>query len=381
MRVGLDARTLAAQARSGVEHYVVNLVRAFSRMEDAPEIVAYVDRPIADPEVAGAASAGPLSTRLLRSRFGWLRLALPFRLWRDGVDLVHLPSTILPPLLPCPAVVTVHDLAWMRYPETYQPDDLRMQRIAMSGAAARAAAIIAVSESTARDLGEHFPRCADRVAIIPLGVSPRFSPEGLAVSKRAFPGAERLGGGYVLYAGGLQPRKNLRALLAAYRALRSQAEAPPLVLVGKISPHAQELMEEARRLSVEQEVIFAGYLPDDMMPALYRGATIFVYPSRYEGFGLPVLEAMASGTPVVTSSVSAMPEVAGEAALLVSPESAEELAGAMARLLADAALQADLRVRGLARARLFTWEETARRTVEVYRRALPRTQPNPHGRG
>jgi glycosyltransferase involved in cell wall biosynthesis len=368
LAVGLDARTLASEVHSGVEEYVINLVSALSRLTEAPEIIAYVDRPIPDPEIAQAASSGPLRTSIVRARRGWLRAALPWRLWRDRVNLVHLPSTILPPLLPCPAVVTVHDLAWVRYPETYEPKDLVMQRRAVAGAAARASHIIAVSDSTARDLRQHYPRSGDRVSVIPLGVSPQFSPDGLRLSSAAFPGAERLTRGYVLYAGGLQPRKNLLRLLVAYQKVLAETSAPPLVLAGAVSPHAHELRQAAQRLGIERHVVFPGYVAQDLLPALYRSATVFVYPSLYEGFGLPVLEAMACGVPVVTSNVSALPEVAGEAALLVDPESVERLSWAVSLLLADQALRQTLGQRGLARARQFTWEQTARQTVGVYQR-------------
>ena len=383
MRVGLDARTLAAEVSSGVEQYVINLVRAFSRLEDAPEIIAYVDRPIPGPDIARAASSGPVRTTLVQARRGWLRMALPWRLWRDHVDLVHLPSTIMPPLLPCPAVVTVHDLAWARYPETYAPDDLAMQVLAVTGAVNRAAQIIAVSESTARDLQEPVrwsrgklavlpPNRKDSITVIPLGVSERFSPEGPRLGREAFPGAEELGRGCVLYAGGLQPRKNLLRLLAAYQKVLGEMPAPPLVLAGPVSPHGRELMDAARRLGLERHVIFPGYVSEGQLPPLYRAATVFVYPSLYEGFGLPVLEAMASGVPVVTSNTSALPGVAGEAALLVDPESVERLAWAISLLLADEALRKSLAALGLARSRQFTWEQTARQTVEVYRRAARR---------
>ena len=377
MRVGLDARALASGMKSGVEYYITNLVLALARLDDAPEIIAYVDRPIEDPGAAEAASSGPIVTRVIESRRGWLRAALPWRLWRDKVDLVHFPSTILPPVLPCPAVVTVHDLAWMRYPETYGRDDLRMQGRAIISAF-RAAHVITVSESTARDLrgplrlpgGRRITapaRLADRITAIPLGVSPRFSPAGPRLGPASFAGAERLGGGYILYTGNLQPRKNLLRLLAAYAEISSQERVPPLVLAGALSPHAEELRTAAGRLGLERHVLFTGYVREDVLPALYRSATVFVYPSLYEGAGLPVLEAMASGVPVVTSNVSAMPEVADDAAILVDPASVDRLAWGISLLLTDGELRASLVRRGLARSRQFTWEETARRTAAVYR--------------
>jgi len=379
VRVGLDARALTSEVRSGVEHYVANLVRALSLLKDAPEIIAYTDRRITDPETARAASSGSISTRVIRARYGWLRVALPWRLWRERVDLVHLPSTVIPPFLPCPAVVTVHDLAWARYPETYELRDLRMQFYAVSGAAVRAAHIITVSESTAHDLQSpqrafrarrpSIPEvAASKISVTPLGVTSEFSPEGPAPARNAFPEGRILEKGYVLYAGALQPRKNLLRLLAAYAKVRSEMTAPPLVLAGSPSAHGEQLKDAARKLGLERSVVFPGYVPGDQLPALYRGATVFVYPSLYEGFGLPVLEAMACGVPVVTSDVSSMPEVADDAALLVDPESVDRLAWAISVLLLDRDLRSTLIRRGLARSRQFTWEQTARLTVDVYQR-------------
>lgn len=366
MRVGFDARALGAERPSGVERYVVNLVRALSQLPDGPEVIAYTDRPVAEP---GIREGGPVRVCVVRARRGWLRAALPWRLWRDRVDLVHLPSTILPPLLPCPAVVTVHDLAWHYHPDTYAPADLRMQRRA-GRSAQRAAHVIAVSESTARDVRQVLEVPRQRISVTPLGVSPSFSPDGPRLAADAFPGAERLSGGYLLYAGRLEARKNLLRLVEAYAQVRQAAGAPPLVLAGALGDYADEVARAAQRAGVGEEVIFAGYLAEETLAAAYRGAKAVVYLSLYEGVGLPLLEAMASGAPVVTANRSAMAETAGEAALLVDPESVKAIAEALGRVLSDAGLRARLARAGLGRSRLFTWERTAQETAAAWRRAL-----------
>jgi len=367
VRVGLDARALASESPTGVERYVISLVRGLAELDDAPEILAYLDRPIPDRDLERVANSGSLRTRLIRARRGWLRAALPWRLWRDRVEVVHLPSTILPPLLPCPAVVTVHDLAWTRYPETYPPDDLRMQRTAVPRAVRRAAHVITCSHSTARDVEQVLGVPAQKLTAIPLAAAPEFSPDGPGLAADAFPAAHRLSRGYVLHSGRLEPRKNLMRLLDAYRKAREATSVPPLVLVGGRTEHADELAARAREIGLAEQVLFLGYVPASILPALYRSATICVYPSLYEGFGYPAAEAMASGTPVITSNVSSMPEVAGDAALLVDPASVDEMASALVRLLTDEALRQDLRARGLARSREFSWQRVARDTVSVYR--------------
>ena len=370
MRVGLDARTLAAPYRSGVEQYVVDLVRALSELEGAPDIIAYTDRPIEEADIAGAASSGTVRTKLVKARWGWLRAALPWQLRRDRVNVAHFPSTILPPLLPCPAVVTVHDLAWLRFPEAYSPEDLAMQYVALESAK-RAARVIAVSEATARDL-EEAGVPGRSIVVIPLGVSDRFRPEGPALAPDALPGVERMQQGYLLYVGRLQERKNLVRLLEAYQLVRETREAPPLVLAGTGDAYAARLADEARHLRIAEHVIFTGYVPHALLPALYRSATVFLYLSLYEGFGLSVLEAMASGTPVVTSNVGGTAEVASDAAMVVNPEKAAEIADAVSLLLGDEGIRASFRERGLLRARHFTWERTARETVAVYQHVAER---------
>ena len=373
MRLGLDARALASPVRSGVEHYVINLTRALAALPEAPDIIAYVDRPISDPALASLSSER-LKISLLRARRGWLRAALPWRLWRDRVTLVHLPSTILPPLLPCPAVVTVHDLAWARFPETYDPADLRMQTQVVPRSIRRAAHVITVSHSTAHDLTEMLAVPADKITAIPLGVSSTFSPDGPRLPADAFPGAERLSGGCILHAGGLHPRKNVARLLEAYARLTQEMSPPPLAIAGNTdSPQAKALQDRATSLGLAERVVFTGQVDEARLAQLYRRAALVVYPSLYEGFGLPLLEGMASGVPVVTSDRPSMSEVAGDAALLVDPESVEDLAAALGRALTDDALRRELAQRGLDRSREFTWERTARATVAVYERVARRS--------
>lgn len=369
MRVGLDGRALASTTRSGVEIYVVNLARALAQVEQKPKTKVYLDRQIPDPELASTLRAGGMDTAVLRAPRGWLQLALPWRLWRDRVDVVHLPSTIIPVLLPCPAVVTVHDLAARHYPEMYSPRDLQMQVRALLLATSRAAHIIAVSESTARDLTALAGVSPDRISVIPLGVSSAFSPEGPGLPADAFPGASRLLHGCILHTGGLHPRKNVDRLLEAYASLRAEMPLPPLAIAG--DPEAQwgrPLACRAQSLGIEGDVVFTGVLSEDSLAQAYRTAKLVVYPSLYEGFGLPILEAMASGVPVVAANRSSMPEVAGDAAILVDPESAEQIAEGLRKGLTDERLREELVARGLTRSRHYSWALTARDTVAVYER-------------
>jgi len=369
VRIGFDARALASPIRSGVEQYVINLVRAFGELPSPPEIVAYLDRPLTASEQVALGAWPPVRIEVLESRRGWLRVALPWRLWRDRADVVHLPSTIVPPLLPCPAVVTVHDLAWARFPDTYSRADLRMQTEVVPKSVRRAAHVIAVSESTARDVQQVLHVDAAKVTAIPLGVSPDYSPDGPRLAGDEFSGADRPSGGYILHAGGMHPRKNLVKLLEAYALLRREMDAPPLVIASSTDTlWGRATVEEAQARHLGDAVVFSGQLEERLLSRLYRSALLTVYPSLYEGFGLPILEAMASGVPVITSNRSSMAEVAGDAALLIDPEDAGEIAAAMGQLLHDEGRRAELVRRGRERIRAFTWERTARETVAVYER-------------
>jgi glycosyltransferase involved in cell wall biosynthesis len=352
-----------------VEHYVLNLVRALAALEDRPEIIVYTDRDLEDSSLQEIFNAQGMKLSVLRARRGWLRAALPWRLWRDKVNLVHLPSTLLPPLLSCPAVVTVHDLAWLHYPDTYEPVDLRMQTEVVPHSIRRAAHIITVSEATAADLRQHLRIPTEKMTAIPLGVSSSFTPEGPFLTYANFQEAVRLSTGYLLHTGGFHPRKNLLRLVDAYKLLRDRGITLPLVIAGGASPdRLQPVQAKIDELDLTSSVIFTGQVGEHELPILYRSATVVLYPSLYEGFGLPILEAMASGVPVVTSNCSSMAEVAGEAALLVDPENPEEIANAAYQLLTDETLHQQYRTHGLARAKEFTWERTAQRTCAVYRK-------------
>jgi glycosyltransferase involved in cell wall biosynthesis len=229
-------------------------------------------------------------------------------------------------------------------------------------------AVITVSRQSCQDLIKYLPVNPKKINVIPEAASLHFHPLNEA---EYLPALERHGirRPYILSVGSLEPRKNLLRLLEAYA--RLEGSRPSLVIAGarnywKSSP----VVETVSRLGLEQHVRFTGYVEDADLPALYSAASLFVFPSLYEGFGLPVLEAMACGTPVVTSSVSSLPEVAGDAALLVDPRDVDAIASAMRRILDDSDLAADLRARGLARAAQFSWERTARETLAVYEKVL-----------
>jgi len=310
----------------------------------------------------------------------WQQLRLPRRLARGDADLFWSPLQTLPVRCPVPSVVTVHDLTVLLMPDAHRAKVRFSQVPFLARSLARARRVVAVSAATADDLRFHFPQAfqADpgKLRVIHHGVSPAFRPAE-AVERRAI--REELGApeGYLLYAGTLEPRKNVEGVLDAWLALRADDPGtPPLVLAGGYGWHSRSLLRKIERMRARGtreeggDLMVLGRVDDDRLARLYRGATVFVYPSFYEGFGMPVLEAMASGTPVVTSDRSSLPEVAGDAALTVRPEDPTVIAGAIRHLLANPNQAADLAGRGLERSRAFRWERSAAQMEEVFREAL-----------
>ncbi|HEU5423624.1 MAG TPA: glycosyltransferase family 1 protein [Nitrolancea sp.] len=354
--------------QAGVSRYIERLLAALPAAAPEDEIVVFAGRGATKATAAFDPALRWLPSRLPTERPGvrilWEQFAAPPALARERIELVHAPVNVAPVLAGRPAVVTVHDLAFLRYPEQYPGTKQRYLRWMTRRSVEHAARVIAVSEHTRRDLLNFYHVAPERVVVVPNGVGPEFRPGDDPAEARALRATHNLPDEFVLFVGTLQPRKNLLGLLRAWARVETAA---PLVIVGAPGWQYQPIFDEVRVLGIGERVIFTGYSGD--LASWYRAATVFVYPSLYEGFGLPVVEAMACGTPVVTSNVSSLPEVAGDAALMVDPTDQDALAGAIARLLESPELRATLRERGLARAAAFSWERTARETVAVYHSA------------
>lgn len=290
---------------------------------------------------------------------------------RHGLRLVHDPTGVSPlSLCATKRIVTICDAIPYVYPEVCTTLDRLIYHHWLPQAVRSVDAVITISQHSKNDLEKYIKIPGSKITVTPLAAGAKFR---VLSEAEIAPALERAGVArpYILYVGSVEPRKNLLRLLDAYREVRRWSESWKLVIVGarnywKSSPVAQKVKE----LGLEGQVKFTGYIPDEDLPALYNAADLFCFPSLYEGFGLPVLEAMACGTPVVTANSSSLPEVAGDAALLVDPYNVAEIAAAMRRILEDPALAAELRQRGLERAKQFTWEKTARQTIAVYEKVL-----------
>ena len=281
-----------------------------------------------------------------------------------GADVAHVPYWAPPAAPRCPTVVTIHDIIPLVLREYRGGPLVRLYTSLVSATAAEAALVVTDSEASQRDIVAHLGVAEERVRVIYLAADERFTPAG-----------RRRPGDYTLYLGGFDVRKNLAVALAVYRwAGPAIGDECPLVIAGRLperdTPFTPDPRRLARELGVEQFVECIGFVAEEEKPALYRGARSFLFPSRYEGFGLPVLEALACGTPVVGSEAASLPEIVGEAGVLLPPDDAEGMAGAVIQLAIDDAFRAELSRRAVEQAARFSWERTVRETVAVYREAV-----------
>lgn len=358
---------------TGVQHYTREVTRALLSLDgDDVRFTVFAGR----EGRRGLSEGLPVSAGIIPAGgplrgLAWEQSLLRRMIKRAGVDVIFNPANVAPLSPPAPSVLTVHDLAFRLFPENFSRPFGAYYRTLMPRITRQATAVIAVSENTRNDLIEHLGLPPEKVTVVANGVSPDFrrhiSRQELQEVRRRY----RLPDSFFVSVASLEPRKNLKAIFRAYRLLAGEiTSTQSLVLVGagnRIYTDAG-LKDELQRTK-PRTVYALGYVPIEDLPAIYRLATALVYPSLYEGFGLPVLEAMASGTPVITSNRSSLPEVAGEAAILVDPESIEELAAAMDLITTDSGIRNLLVERGKKRAAGFSWEDTARKTLEVLRQA------------
>jgi glycosyltransferase involved in cell wall biosynthesis len=371
--LAVDLRALVPEA-TGIGVYTRNLLLALARQEGAFRLLGLAHK---RPRGAEALEAAGIAIEVQPAPLGvlWQQAVLPRRLARGDVDLFWSPLMTLPlasTLKTLPAVVTIHDLTALLYPETHTAKVRWSILPFLERSLDRARRVVAVSRATAADLAFHFPACAPKVRVVYEGVEPAFAPgsrEEVATIRREL-GAPQ---GYILYIGTLEPRKNVGVLLSAWEALRREdPETPPLVLAGGAGWGSDRLRSRIAALAASSGggVKALGRVDDDRLIRLFQGARAFAYPSLYEGFGLPPLEALACGVPTVVSTSSSLPEVVGDAALQVAPQDAEGLAAALRTILENPTRAADLARRGPLRAARFRWEAAAREMAEVFSEAL-----------
>jgi glycosyltransferase involved in cell wall biosynthesis len=373
MRIGIDATSLSVP-RAGVGTYTANLIRALREL-GTDEVVPFLHRDahpsFADDVQAGVIPGNENGARWRLNRTVWMQTALPRRIMAGSFDVCHFTNCVAPLRCASPYVVTIHDAGLWLHPEYHYLRRIATLRPLIPGAVRRATAVVTVSHSVKRELIEILRLPEEHVRVIHPGVPPHFarrpSTAELDRARRTHGLPER----FILAVGALEPRKNLTRLVEAYMALVADpcCRDVGLVVVGPPGWKNAPLLEAMARVRPPARVFRLGLVPTDVLVSLYHLATVVAFPSLYEGFGLPVAEAMTCGTPVVTSGVGALAEVAGQAAQLVDPLDVESIADGLRRVIDDDGLAAELRLQGLERARSFTWTRAAREMRELYSEA------------
>ena len=367
MRIAIDAHSVGAKL-GGNESYALNLIEALAQIDRVNDYTLYVTTPAAFERFNRRWPNFRVHTTLPHTPLIRIPLTLSAELRKNPVDVLHVQFTA-PPFCPCPVVVSIHDLSFEHLPQTFNRRSRTQLRLTVRHSARRAAKILTLSEHTRRDVIETYGVAPDVVSAIPLAAPAHFGPVTHDKELQRVRHTYGIDGDYVLSVGSIQPRKNLVRLIKAYAALRGARagnKCPKLVIVGKCAWLYDETLRALEQTGVEDSVVLTGYVPEPDLPALYSGALCFIYPSYFEGFGLPPLEAMKCGAPVIVGNATSLPEVVGEAALKVDPFDVSAIAAAMDQLINNSELRAELRVKGLARAKMFDWNDTAQRTLAVY---------------
>lgn len=391
MRIGIDCRTILNPGfgeQAGVGHYTFFLIQHLLKFDQETEYVLFFDEQISKEAIAELISNRPNVT-VRRFPFYGYRHMLPFIyahvlvsgfITRERLDLFHAPSGQLPFTYRGRSVITIHDLAIFDHPEWFPQSILKRflsTRIFVPHSVKRANTIIVPSESTARDVRRLFPGSDRKIVVVPHGVltPPSIDIESAEELRVRYHLSER----YLLFVGTLEPRKNIATLIRAFRTMHASDKFRDLSLViagskgWKYDEIFVEIEKTKQQFAPNAPVKYVGYVSAKEKFTLMKHAIAFIYPSRYEGFGLPVLEAMSVGTPIIAGNTSSLPEVVGDAGLFVNPENEDELAGVMRKILNNEALQATLSQKGQARAKEFTWMKTAERLWKLYRETVEKS--------
>ena len=370
MRVAIDARKLHD---FGIGTYTRNLLRHLARIDRDNEYVLLCHQ----PDLGIGAQLGTNFRTVLEPSPNYSireQIHVPWVLHRERPDVFHAPHYVMPPAVRCRSIVTIHDCIHLMFPQ-YLPNRAAYvyARAAMWAATHRSHRVLTVSEASKRDILHFFNIPPEKIVVVHNAIDERFgvspSEEATALVRERY----QLDHRFVLYVGNIKPHKNLVRVVEAFGRLRTRGfDDLTLLIIGDEISKLPALRRAVHSHKLHKHVRFLGYLPDDTLAILYRLAAVFVFPSLYEGFGLPPLEAMACGAPVVTSNVSSLPEVTGDAAVLVDPYDVGSIADGIARVLSDPALREDMRVKGMARAREFSWERSVARTREIYREVAER---------
>lgn len=373
-RIAVNAHLLSGQEsyrRAGIHQYIYQLLSHLPACSEDFAFTVYANHTADLPHTSHMDfNATRLPTERPLIRILWEQLLWPPAIRKERADLLHSMAFVTPLWRPCPAVVTVYDLSFFYYPERY-PAFRRLYLNSQTRRSCRSACrVVAISESGRRDIHRLYGVPLSRIDVVQPGVAEIYY-ERPPAEVEAFRRREELPEQFLLHVGTLQPRKNLLVLLEAL----AKMNRPELLLVfvGGKGWYYEEIFARVKALKLEEQVRFTGYVPDETLPLWYNAAAIFVFPSLYEGFGMPVLEAIACGTPVIAADTSSIPEVVGDAARLFAPHDVDTLAGHIQTMLDNPDAMASMRKHGLEQARQFSWANSAEQMITVYKKALAET--------
>lgn len=375
MHIAIDAHSVGAKL-GGNETYAINLIEALAEIDQSNRYTLYVTKPEAIERFANRWANFSVKQTLPHSPLVRIPLTLVRELRRHPVDVLHVQYTA-PPFAPCPVVATIHDLAFEHLPETFNRRSWMQLRLTVRRTARRAAQIITVSEYSRQDISKTYGIAPERITVTPEAAPSYFNPITNETELKNVRKTYGIEGDYILSLCSIQPRKNLVRLIEAYsrwRQSNTETNYPQLVLAGKRGWLDDKVFRVASKSPVAKDIVFTGYVAEKDLPALYSGAVCFVYPSYFEGFGLPVLEAMQCGVAVIAGNKTSLPEIVGEAGMLVDPFNHEMLLQAIARVVKDVSYRNDLRRKGLLRARDFSWTTTAQLTLDIYKRVAHKSE-------
>ena len=370
LRIGINARYAQRQI-TGIERYTVELIRNLARIDAKNRVMLFFNKHERIPKLTNNPFfqnyISSFPTTRTSMRILWDQIFLYFEIKKNRLDIFHGPSFVVPILKPkrCKYVTTIHDLSWFYYPESFTFLNRLFFTLFLPRSINNSDMIIADSYSTKKDIIKFFKVSSEKIKVIYLGIDERFKKSS-ASEVRNILDKYTLPPDFILSIGSLLPRKNVVNILKAFHALKKKGHKEKLVIIGKKAWLYEQIFSVIKEYHLEDDVIFTGYVDDRDLPALYSASELLLFPSLYEGFGLPILEAMACGCPVITSNISSMPEVAGGAAVLVNPKHIDSITQAVDHILLNTGLKDSLIKKGYEQAKKFNWIDTAEKTLQVY---------------
>jgi len=373
MRIGIDARCLEEKERTGVARYLLNLLRAFCELAPQNEYILYIKNDsLSDLPIKSCVEQRSLDRDGLAENIVFEQFILPRQAQKDGVDILFSPAYTTPLWCRCQRVVTIHDISYHLFPQWFKFDEILRVRTISRISAKRASKIFVVSEYTKREVVKHYGISAGKILVTHNGVDPRFKPSGDPQAIARVKQKYGIGELYILHVGAIFVRRNIPTLISAFREIANELPCQ-LVLVGpnRTNPY-QDISALIKEKKLERQVVWIEYASDEDLSLLYEGAHLLTLLSAYEGFGFPAIEAMACGTPVVASNLTSLPEVVGDAGLLVDPSDVESVCNAIFRVLIDNKLRASLASKALERAKNFSWKKTAEKSLAAFEELVGR---------